>query len=327
MLGMAAILIAATPIGKVAIDRGDESTQFLVDGESVARYHHGREIAKPYFSSLYAPGHIPVTYGSRTDSISAADRLQLVSVWIGYGDIIAEGLATTPLHKDAAGVDFWTDERGHGVIACLNVTTISSPGRAELRSANVWKTNGGRAILDEERLVELYNLEHGRLLIVTSTLKSAGLPVTFGDSNAGFLALRVSDQMRVDRGKASPSTKNRITNSKGQSGEASCWGRRADWCDYSGAVDEQSVGVAIFDDPANKPRACWQVRDNGLLAANPFGRGQKAGYHPFALHPEPLVRLTVGQQLTLRYGVYVHTGDAKSGAVADAFRKFLALLP
>jgi hypothetical protein len=321
MLGFAAMLIAAPPTGKVAVDRGEESTQFLVDGEVIANYHHGREILRPYFSSLYAPGQLRVTNGSPADhGKSSAHQPQ--SAWIGHGDVFVEGLATRPSSKDVKGVDFWTDQRGHGVIGCLNVTSTSEPGRAELRSANVWKTSDNRPMVDEERLIELYNLDKGRLLIVTSSLKSAGLPVTFGDTSAGFIGVRVHEQLQSDERKKA-SKRNKITNSAGKTGESACWGQRADWCDLSGAIDGQTAGVAMFDDPANKPRACWQVRENGLLAANPFGRAEKAGYH---ISAEPLVRLTVGQPLTLRYGIYFHRGDVNTGDVADAYRKFLALL-
>jgi hypothetical protein len=326
VLGLVLMLIAATPTGKVAVDQHDETTDFLVDGEVIATYHHGRDIAKPHFASLFAPGHIPVTSGSLVPRRNASDTAHM-SAWIGYGDVLADELSTTSNRRDSRGVDFWSSEPGHGLIACLNVSTVSIPGRAELRSANVWKTRDGRAMLDEERLIELYNLDKGRLLIITSTLKSAGLPVTLGDTSAGFLGVRVHEQIGHDaRKKTTRGSKSQITNSAGESGESACWGKRADWCDYSGIVDGHTVGVAVFDDPANKPRACWQVRDSGLLAANPFGRGIKAGYPVFASQPEPLVRLTIGQSLTLRYAIYIHAGDVKSGEVADSYRKFLALM-
>ena len=55
------------------------------------------------------------------------------------------------------------------------------------------------------------------------------------------------------------------------------WGRRSDWNDYFGKVGGQAVGIAVFDDPRNKNRACWHSREYGLMAANPFGRDRAPG--------------------------------------------------
>jgi Methane oxygenase PmoA len=98
------------------------------------------------------------------------------------------------------------------------------------------------------------------------------------------------------------------------------WGYPAAWHDYSGTVGGKPVGVAIFDDPKNAPQAAWHTRAYGLMAANPFGRN--GSQFPALKGKTDLVKLAKGEHLKLRYGLYVHTGDATTGKVADAFSAF-----
>ena len=53
-----------------------------------------------------------------------------------------------------------------------------------------------------------------------------------------------------------------VVNSEGIAGCDACYGRHADWIDYSGSADGvDKVGVAIFDHPANFRRAFYHVRE------------------------------------------------------------------
>ncbi len=59
------------------------------------------------------------------------------------------------------------------------------------------------------------------------------------------------------------------------------------------------------------------------MAANPFGRA-KSGF-PATRGQTGIVKLEKGEHLKLRYGLLLHTGDAKVGKVADHFSTFAAL--
>ena len=97
------------------------------------------------------------------------------------------------------------------------------------------------------------------------------------------------------------------------------WGKPADWNDYSGTADGKVVGVAVFDHPKN-PQANWHVRAYGLNAANPFGRAH-SGF-PSQKDSTDLLKIAKGGEMKLKYAVYAHDGDAKSGKVAEAFAEF-----
>jgi hypothetical protein len=170
----------------------------------------------------------------------------------------------------------------------------------------------------------MFDLGPGRLLIVHCDLSAPTLPITFGDTKEGAIGIRVHDQLRTDFGKGKPvPAANKITNANDKQGEADCWGRKSDWCDYSGEIDGKPAGIAIFDDPKNSPRACWHVRAYGLMAANPFGRAKSK--FPDVAGRTDLVKLARGEHLSLRYGLYAHDGNVKDGKVAGAFAQFVQL--
>jgi hypothetical protein len=156
----------------------------------------------------------------------------------------------------------------------------------------------------------------GRLIILEIDLKASFCPITFGDTKEGSMGVRVNDQIRL----SAPGSKGKLVNADGKSGEKEVWGMLSDWCDYSGEIDGKVAGIAIFDAPTNKPRAAWHARGYGLMAANPFGRAE-SGF-PARKGEKDLVKLAKGEHLKLRYGIYLHAGDAKEGKVSEAYAEF-----
>jgi hypothetical protein len=269
--------------------------EFRLGGDLVTTLRFGEN--QPFFLPLNAPGGIPVTRAWPIDPSSGVsrDHPHHVSAWFTHGDV--------------NGFDFWSILPGHGRIVCTNAP-----------SHNEWRLPDGRVLLNETRTITVSNVAGGRLIVVTTDLVATHKPVTFGDTKEGGFAVRVSDKLCVGDNKKIKNPKSQITTSAGQVGEKACWGYPADWCDYSGEIDGKPVGVALFDDPSNKPRACWHVRSYGLMAANPFGRA-KSGF-PAMRGRTDLVQIEPGKHLKLRYAIFLHAGDAKSGKVADAFEQF-----
>ena len=111
----------------------------------------------------------------------------------------------------------------------------------------------------------------------------------------------------------------RMVNAEGAETEKNVWGKRSPWVDYSGPVNGETVGVAIFDNPAN-PRfpTYWHSRAYGLFAANPFG------VRDFTADKTRDGSLTVtpGQPLDFRYRVVIHPGDARAARIADLYREW-----
>src|SRR5581483_6602796 len=110
-----------------------------------------------------------------------------------------------------------------------------------------------------------------------------------------------------------------IVNSNGAEGEPGCWGKRANWVDVSGEVDNEKLGVAVFDNPENPGHPTyWHVRAYGLLAANIFG--VSAFEHNASLNGSRT--LQPGETMRFRYRVVVHPHDAKSADVAGLYDRY-----
>jgi hypothetical protein len=91
--------------------------------------------------------------------------------------------------------------------------------------------------------------------------------------------------------------------------------------DYSGTVEGQQVGIAIFDNPGN-PRypTYWHARGYGLFANNIFGVSQ------FTKNKEADGSMTLkpGEQLHFRYRVVIHPGTADGAKLADLYKEYSA---
>ena len=135
-------------------------------------------------------------------------------------------------------------------------------------------------------------------------------------SDAGLL-IRVPDSMTVDRGLGGT-----IVNSVGQR-NADAWSRRAEWVDYHGPVEGETLGIAILNHPTSfRHPTTWHVRTYGLFCANPFGSKQ--------MNPEEesgAVSLPAGGTISLRHRFIFHVGDEKQGGIAAAYAAYAAAPP
>lgn len=297
----------------------DGRVHFLLDGQVLTTYDTRDTWAKPFFWPLRTPNGVGVTRDwpiERAASITR-DHVHQKSAWFTYGEV--------KLIDDSKGdksrpIDFWAETPGHGVIA---VTQRRLPSQGEpLQTTNEWRSVSGQPVLLEARSIQVVPAAVGYLIVIDSDFVAKFGPVEFGDTKEGALGVRVHDQLCVsEKGWFNPNS--RITNAEGKKGEKACWGLPSNWCDYSGKINGKPVGIAILDDPSNKYRSCWHVRDYGLMAANPFGRN-RSGF-PAMRGRTDLVRLAKGEHLKLRYAIYVHDGDVESGKVAEAYEQFLKL--
>jgi hypothetical protein len=316
----------------VSITTAKDAIEFKAGSEVVAKYQHGPTVAKPYLYPVMAPGGIPVTRSwpiEKNRPGETNDHPHQKSAWFCHGDVIPEGieLKTRSANKGDEGVDFWSEAKDkdgnprHGTIVCTKVGEPAQLAKnyAQVTTANEWRTPDGVKILDETRVLTLIDLPTGRLFVFEITLKATVCPIKFGDTKEGSFGVRVRDEIRMAKEKDKLGGDGLLTNDAGKAGEKDVWGQVANWCDYSGPLDGKTAGIAVFSHPGNPP-AAWHARGYGLLAANPFGR-DRAGF-PSQKGKTDLVRIEKGKELKLKYAVYAHTGDAKTGQVAEAYEGF-----
>ena len=135
----------------------------------------------------------------------------------------------------------------------------------------------------------------GGTLIAWESRFSGGDDFYFGDQEEMGLGLRMATPLTVKSG-------GRIANSDGLVNEPQVWGQQADWCDYSGTIDGQPVGVLIVPGRDNFRRSWFHARDYGLLVANPFG------VNAFTKGTPSKITVKRGETLRLRFGVLIHAG-------------------
>jgi hypothetical protein len=309
-------------VAVTVIDEGpDKHADFSISGKVIAGYHLGTNLAQPYLWPVNGPNGEHLTRGwpmQKAQPGGTTDHVHHKSVWFCHGDVIPEGLSVKDKIRGVQGVDFWSEGKGRGRIVCTHTGQVKPQGdHARLDTRNEWRTAEGEKVLDEKRIIHLYDLGEARLFVFDIDLCASVCPITFGDTKEGSFGVRINDVIREVAGKG------KLETADGKVGERACWGRQSAWCDYSGPSAGKTVGLAILDHPANRYPACWHCRGYGLMAANPFGRA-KSGF-PAEKGDTSLARLAKGEHLRLRYGLLIHPGDAKEGRVAEYFDRFVRL--
>jgi hypothetical protein len=221
-------------------------------------------------------------------------------------------------HGDVNGVDFWHPQAKNGGVVeytgRLN-ELLSRGKRLRTRHTYTWKGPKGEELLHERRTL-LFGAEHDQRWVDTKfELTALKDEVVFGDTKEGTFAMRLHPALRLKGEVATGS----ILNAAGDK-DGKVWGERAAWVHYGGTIDEQEVGVALFEHPDNfRHPTWWHARDYGLLAANPFGtrafEGGNAESGKFALKQD--------ETLVLRYRIWAHTGERTPEELADQFKVYV----
>jgi len=282
-------------VGKVAVAIGGEPfTEHVSEGYS-----------RPFLYPLLGPGGARMTrHWPMEDAPNEEhDHPHHKSFWWGHGDM--------------NGVDFWAEGKESGKVVQQSITHKTRGRHAEIKTRNQYVAKDGRVICTDERTLRFYphQADGARQFDFEITVHADHGELKFGDTKEGTLAVRLAETMRL-KGKVG---QGRIVNSEGlRDGET--WGKRAKWVDYHGPVDGRTVGVAIFDHPAN-PRhpTWWHVRDYGLFAANPFG------IHDFEKKPAGTgdIRVPAGGKITFKYRLLLHAGDELAGKVSERYEKYV----
>ena len=256
-------------------------------------------LPKPFFFPLHGPGGVNVL------DFAPADHPHHKGLWVAVDELEIVGPDGEPT---VGPLKHWV-ENGRIETVGLNVGPDRADDHATFTVENHWLTPGDggddpRPLLRE---VTAYTVHADGLLAADILLSPAGDgAVTIGDTKEGFFALRVHPQLDAKGGTGE------LANSHGDAGEAAVWGKAAAWVDYSGVIDGVPVGVALFDHPGNLRPARYHARGYGLFAASPFG---PAAYSE-GREPAAPVTIEPGEELRLRYALFVHPGDAKAGHVA-----------
>jgi hypothetical protein len=279
--------------------------EIRVGGELFSVYNCSNNLARPFLHPVLLPGGIAVTRSFPMQDVEGEkrDHPHHRSLWSAYGEV--------------SETDNWSEAPGkHARIQHDAFDHIyEGPVFGGFEASAFWTDVSGVPLMREKRRVLVYNAGNDRrLLDYTLSLTPIEREVVYGDTKeGGLLSVRVATSMDGNQG-------GRIENSEGGVGEKECWGKPARWCDYSGQVKGQTVGIAVLDHPQNfRSPVRWHARDYGLMTTNCFGtstfEGEKDGHRGEYRQP-------AGETLRFRYRVLIHHGDARSAHVEETWKAF-----
>ncbi len=279
----------------------EQRVEIWTGDELFTAYYFGPEVARPFLYPLIGPRGKHLTRPLARKQDKDMDHHHHRSFWVAHGDV--------------NGVDNWSEEEGHGKTLHRTFEVLKEgPVFAQLCAKSDWVSAAGEKILEEQRALKFYNLCDCRIIDMELALKAVYGEVKFGDTKEGGVAsLRVMPSMEVRNG-------GRIENSYGGINETETWGRRAHWCDYSGQVEGETLGIALFDHPESfRHPTWWHVRDYGLMTANPFA----LSYYTGDPHKRGDHLLSGGEELRFYFRLYIHRGDASGGKVAERYHDYI----
>jgi hypothetical protein len=278
----------------------DHQVAFLIDGQDRLRWHFGSAYPRPFFFPLTGPAGSPLT---RMGHPGAPDHDHHQSIWFA--------------HHKVLGIDFW-GYRSQAVIRQQQWLAYSD-GDEEAAMAVLLGWYDGhdpRELLRQELIASLRPGDGGEVYLeLQSTFRPVAESLEFGQTNFGFLAVRVAKGLSEYFGGG------RLTNSEGATGEPAIFGRPARWMDYSGSVPAAErgktpviEGITYFDHPAN-PRypTPWHVREDGWMGA--------------AVCLAASLVTTREKPLVLRYLLHAHAGPLDAARADEAARRFSSTAP
>lgn len=288
---------------KVELKKRDWVIDVLICGELFTSYNIDPSLPRPFLYPLYGPKGIPITRSFPMADVEgeSKDHKHHRSLWVAHGDV--------------NGVDNWSEEEGYGRQIHREFKEVcGGVVRGRLIEVLDWVDSKGKRVLEEEREIIFYNLSSPlRIIDFRIAFIAREGDVVFGDTKeGGILSLRVASEIEGIRG-------GRLENAFGGVGEKEIWGKRAPWCDYSGMLRGEIMGVAILDHPLNlRHPTYWHIRDYGLFTANPFG----VSYFTGDPQKKGDYKLTNGSKLEFRYRLIIHKGNAHKGKIKEHFLNY-----
>ena len=298
---------AGIAVAQVKIAAGESRIHVEIDGEPYADFVvKSDEAMKPYLYPLRAASGTIVTRHWPMEKVSAiepVDHQHQRGVWFGPDDV--------------NGFDFWNNEFNYktpirGLIKLNKIGNMTSGKKqGSLAATFDWLDPKGTKMVEQSEVIAFHDTPNLRIVDFEIDL-TAVTRVKFGDGKDCCFGIRIAPQLqeaKVIKTKGQPDVTipgppGVIGNADGRTTEKEAWGKPSDWADYSGEIDGEKLGIAIFDNPKNSRRARWHVRGYGLFAANPFGLAAFTGDKT----QDGSVTLEPGEKLHFKYRVVIHPG-------------------
>ena len=276
-----------------------------IDGKPFTTFNYGTDVGKPFLAPLRSASGKIVTRHFPMEKVAGESNDHPHHRGLSFS------------YDDVNGTKFWGNDPSFkdpkiGRIVATKAAWKDGQPSGTLLTTMEWRDPTGKVLLVEDRSMTFHSDPTLRIIDFDIKLTASGQAVTFGDTKEGAFAIRLADALAEKKGTG------KMVNASGQSGMANVWGKRSPWVDYSGEVEGEKLGVAIFDHPSNQRHPTyWHSRDYGLFALDPFG--QKA-FDKTA--EESHWKIDAGKSVRFQWRVLIHPGDAASAKIADLFQQY-----
>ena len=298
----AIVLVGSSFVARLAaeefvVEQKPDRLAITHGGKPVAEYvFRDEKTPRPFFANLHAPGGIKVTRNHPPIAGQDATDHDTMhpGLWLAFGDI--------------SGQDFWRNKAKMEHVRFIEPATVKKD-RLTFATENLLRTTNGAPLCSLTNRFALIAQTNAWLLIWDATFFSTENDLVFGDQEELGFGARVATGITEKNGGL-------ITSSSGLKTAKATWGLAAEWCDYSGTVEGQGLGITLMAGPANFRPSWWHNRDYGLMVANPFGRAaMKQG-------DKSAVTVKRGESFRLRFAAAVHQGSGVQPALLyEAFLK------
>ncbi len=269
----------------------DFQVAFQVDGDERLRWHFGPEYPRPFFYPLLGPSRSVLT---RMGHPGAPDHDHHRSIWFAHANVL--------------GSDFWSDRTRARIRQKQWLCYQDGDDEASMGVLLGWYDgHDPKGMLDQEVVAGVRPGADGETFVeLQSVFRPAAETLEFGQTNFGFLAVRLAKNLSVHFGGGS------LTSSEGAVGEPAIFGKPARWVDHSGSVPKgETEGITYFDHPRNPGYPVhWHVREDGWMGAAVCLQGP--------------VTTTRKDPLRLRYLLHAHRGSVAPRRADQIARDFAA---
>ena len=270
----------------------DDQVSFVLDRVERLRWHFGANYPRPFFYPLVGPSGSTLT---RMGHPGAPNHDHHRSIWFAHNKVL--------------GIDFWSEQTQARIRQKEWLQYQDGDTEAAMAVSLGWFDGHDPAPLLEQELVAAARPgPEGELFLeLQSTFRPHAESLEFGQTNFGFLAVRVAKNISAYFGGG------QLRSSEGAVGEPDIFGKPARWMDYSGPVPSGGEeGITYFDHPTNVGYPTpWHVREDGWMGAA-------------ACLSQPRTT-TRSSPLVFRYLLHAHRGTVDARRADQVAEQFAAL--
>ncbi len=303
-------LAAVNAAAQVHFEQHPDRLSVTVDGKPFTEIIQGPQTRKPYLHPLRSASGKIVTRHYPMEKVDGETT----------DHPHHQGLSFT--HADVNGYNFWASDASQidaksGLIRLKRIVSAQDgPRQGRAVMDYEWLDPAGKPILAERRTLVFQGGASERIIDFDAEFTALD-KVVFGDTKEGTFNIRLASALQEDRSGT-------MVGATGCKTEKECWGTRGNWMDYSGRLDGEDLGIAIFDHPGNPGHPTyWHSRGYGLFSANPFGAADfRKGRKETAPATDGSLTLAKGGTARFRYRVLIHAGGTDAAALNKAYTAY-----